>query len=390
MASALFGNSTQRQGGKKNLLEFKAGKMYIQGKMCYPDKRKGTVFVHQSDDSLMHFCWKDRTTGKVEDDLLIFPDDTEFKRVPQCTTGRVFVLKFKASTKKIFWLQEPKTDKDEEYCKKVNELLNNPPTPGSSRAAGFGTGSSGMADIPSSDLANLGDSDLSNLLGGMSQEQLLRLIGGVGNLGSGGGGAGLGNALRGSARPASTQSQDSAMPVRVQSAPETQPSMEEDAVTPQPRPVTAAALPGGSSTTDSSSAASQSIQLSDLQNVLSSIQTPGNAAEAVNLSEALNSEKMIPILADPRVQERLTPFLPQDSSIPSSQDELRATISSPQFQQALNSFSSALTSGQLGPVLAQFGLSEAAVAAANQGDIQAFVKAMQGDESKKEEKMDES
>lgn len=94
---------------------------------------------------------------------------------------------------------------------------------------------------------------------------------------------------------------------------------------------------------------------------------PGNAAEAVNLSEALNSEKMIPILADPRVQERLTPFLPQDSSIPSSQDELRATISSPQFQQALNSFSSALTSGQLGPVLAQFGLSEAAVAAANQG-----------------------
>jgi len=67
MASALFGNSTQRQGGKKNLLEFKAGKMYIQGKMCYPDKRKGTVFVHQSDDSLMHFCWKDRTTGKVED-----------------------------------------------------------------------------------------------------------------------------------------------------------------------------------------------------------------------------------------------------------------------------------------------------------------------------------
>lgn len=65
--AALFGNATQRSGGKKNLVEFKAGKMYLQGKMCHADKRKGLVFIHQSDDSLMHFCWKDRTSGKVEE-----------------------------------------------------------------------------------------------------------------------------------------------------------------------------------------------------------------------------------------------------------------------------------------------------------------------------------
>ena len=101
----------------------------------------------------------------------------------------------------------------------------------------------------------------------MSQEQLLRLIGGVGSLG--GGGANLTSALRGAARPASAQSQESSTPLRVQSAPESQPAMEEDTATPQPRPVTAAALPGGPAETPR--AGTQSIQLSDLQNVLSNI-----------------------------------------------------------------------------------------------------------------------
>lgn len=63
---ALFGNNASR-GTPKNLVEFKAGKMTIKGKMVYPDIRKGQLYVYQSDDSLMHFCWKDRVSGYVED-----------------------------------------------------------------------------------------------------------------------------------------------------------------------------------------------------------------------------------------------------------------------------------------------------------------------------------
>lgn len=56
----------------------------------------------------------------VLQDLIIFPGDAEFKRVSQCTTGRVFILKFKDSARKYFyWMQEPSEDKDEDLIKKV-------------------------------------------------------------------------------------------------------------------------------------------------------------------------------------------------------------------------------------------------------------------------------
>lgn len=90
----LFGNLST--GNPKHLVEFRAGKMVMKANnMVHPETRKGLVYVHQTDDSLIHFCWKERASSTAEDDLIIFPDDAEFKRVPQCTTGRVYVLKFK-------------------------------------------------------------------------------------------------------------------------------------------------------------------------------------------------------------------------------------------------------------------------------------------------------
>ncbi|KAJ8370725.1 hypothetical protein SKAU_G00107530 [Synaphobranchus kaupii] len=205
-SGALFPSlvSGSRGSSSKYLVEFRAGKMTLKGSTVTPDKRKGSVYIQQTDDSLIHFCWKDRTSGNVDDDLIIFPDDCEFKRVSQCTTGRVYVLKFKAGSKRLFfWMQVRKTDKDEEYCRKVNEYLNNPPMPGA-----LGSGGSGSHELS----ALGGEGGLQSLLGNMSHNQLMQLIGptGLGGLGGLGALAGPGLAsLLGSGGPATSSSSSS-------------------------------------------------------------------------------------------------------------------------------------------------------------------------------------
>lgn len=62
---ALFSTSTPQQN--TNLVEFMAGKMFMRGKIVHPDPRKGKIIIHQTDDGLMHFCWKDATSNVVED-----------------------------------------------------------------------------------------------------------------------------------------------------------------------------------------------------------------------------------------------------------------------------------------------------------------------------------
>uniref|UniRef100_A0A4W6EAP3 ADRM1 26S proteasome ubiquitin receptor n=1 Tax=Lates calcarifer TaxID=8187 RepID=A0A4W6EAP3_LATCA len=378
MASgALFPSmvSGSRGSSSKYLVEFRAGKMTMKGSTVTPDKRKGQVYIQQTDDSLIHFCWKDRTTGNVDDDLIIFPDDCEFKRVNQCTTGRVYVLKFKAGSKRLFfWMQEPKTDKDEEYCRKVNEYLNNPPMPGA-----LGSGSSGGHDLSALGGAEGG---LQSLLGNMSHNQLMQLIGptGLGGLGALAG-PGLANLLGSSSSsvpaatvtPTSTSAASRLGSSQVPTTPITPSTTSVASPT-----ATTPSTPAVSSLAAGAANPTQPIQLRDLQSILATMNVPASETESsVDLASVLTPEIMAPILANPEVQQRLMPYLPSGESLPQSSEELHNTLSSPQFQQAMSMFSSALASGQLGPLMNQFGLPAEAVDAANKGDVEAFAKAME-------------
>lgn len=89
---------------------------------------------------------------------------------------------------------------------------------------------------------------------------------------------------------------------------------------------------------------------------------------AVDLSTAMTSEALQPILSNPEFMQHLQSFLPNTGEAStSSSEQLCSTVQSPQFQQAVSMFSAALQSGQLGPLMQQFGLSDEAVCAATQG-----------------------
>ncbi|XP_068737869.1 proteasomal ubiquitin receptor ADRM1-A-like [Montipora capricornis] len=371
MASqGLFGHAGR--SSSKNLVEFRAGKMSLKGTTVTPDKRKGMVYIYQSEDSLMHFCWKDRGTGTVEDDLIIFPDDIEYKRVKQCTTGRVFILKFKSSTRKFFfWMQEPKTDKDEEYTTKVNNLLNNPPTPGS------GGGGSGLPSALAGLTEQLGDGQLQGLLGNLDQQQLLQLLSGYG--GALGGHSSLSSAGSSVTPPAAA----SPTPTRVQSSPGPRTtSSAASSGTTTPRPVTATpTVPPPAPSRPVQETAHQAVQLSDLQSILSHMQVPAENSdeprELVDLSTVLTPDSLMPLLTDPEFREQLAPFLPAGDELSQNPTELATTLRSPQFQQAVGMFSSALQSGQLAPLMGQFGFNEDVMGAASRGDMVEFVRAVQ-------------
>ncbi|KAH6807071.1 regulatory particle non-ATPase 13 [Perilla frutescens var. frutescens] len=107
-------------------LEFRAGKMLMDGTRVIPDSRKGLVRIGRGEEGLVHLQWLDRSVNIVEDDQIVFPDEAVFEKVNQ-SSGRVYILKFRTDDRKFFfWMQEPKAESDTQLCNSVNFYLNQP------------------------------------------------------------------------------------------------------------------------------------------------------------------------------------------------------------------------------------------------------------------------
>lgn len=117
--------------GPRPHVSFKAGRMTYDpatGQVT-PDLRKGVLQVVTLTDSLTHLQWRTRPNGEVdpEHDLIVFPGETEMKRV-RSSPGRVYVLKWiEASTRLFFWLQYGDDSADATNIERLNAVLRQGP-----------------------------------------------------------------------------------------------------------------------------------------------------------------------------------------------------------------------------------------------------------------------
>ncbi|KAI6191561.1 Proteasomal ubiquitin receptor ADRM1-like protein [Aphelenchoides bicaudatus] len=347
--SIMFANTRTPGASSGHLVEFKAGRTLLEAgstpdkRKAVADKTKGTIFIKQSSDQLMHFCWKNREKGAVDlfkcgcfQDLIIFPGETEFLRIKECNDGRVYMLKFKSGDDhKLFWLQEPNTDKDDEYAKKVNDLLNNPPS--SRSRAGGSERTSNVNSLAALNSALIAGNDDIGALGNMDQNQIMQLFS-LMNAGN----ADILPQLGLAGNSGSSESVETPMNRKERS-----------------EPVSSAA---GSSSKFDSAMLSQIISALPSTSDGSTLKKQRQVELRKVLSRA-NIEDTVKANSDV-----LTPHLPPTGE----PDELAKTISSPQFQQAADFFGSALSSGQLGPALTHFNLDKKVISAADKGDLLHF------------------
>lgn len=115
-------------------VQFKAGKCVMTREasgdyMVTPDLRKGQISLGKGDDNLTHLKWTDRTSNTVIDDMIVFQDEVDFKKVNTGRAGdRVYMLKWRLGDRRLmFWMQDKSDEKDEENCRKINEYISRPP-----------------------------------------------------------------------------------------------------------------------------------------------------------------------------------------------------------------------------------------------------------------------
>jgi len=371
--AALQALLSQVSGGApeaKGHVEFRAGILHLDGTTVTADSRRGKVRIVDGDEGYLKFQWVLRPAGTVELDLGIFPESMVWEKVPECKDGRVYLLRFRSGgSKRFFWMQEPKDDKDEELFNKVNQIFNNP---SSVNGGGAAAGGDAMNLQPSAESAQgleaMDPQQLESLMGDLSEDEIQELLAAQAQFSQAD--TAPSESTEAKAQPSSTTVPSTPPPTAAVST--TAPNAPSRPTNPNP---TSIATPSGSASAQVQSASQA------LLRAFQSLQAEQSLGDVLTLESVLESERTVP-LVDDEMAEALAPFLPENQR--SKADVIRH-LRSPQFQQTVHRFTSLLNGHQYGALMSSLGLP-------NTGDIgvNAFIQAIQNEAKKENGKQDEA
>ncbi|ETV93819.1 hypothetical protein H310_12382 [Aphanomyces invadans] len=375
----MFPQFGQTGGARTSLVEFNAGKMTAVPKepgstklLVTPDIQKGKIVLVRGDDQLLHFQWKNRTTGANVDDYILFPHDATFEKVDTSRPNdRVYILQYKASSRRFFyWLQNKDSSKDAELTKKVNDLINT--------AAPQATGGT-SARTPGGGAASGG--------GQLDHNAIMQMLGALGGGQETTGGNGAPNAVQmaelqqilqhmGMPQGSTT---NTASPVS-SPVPHDHDSGHEDeddeghddvnmeelseeellrlAIEESMRDVQDPDEGVAPPSVPPTAASSGGIQLADFQRAMALAQQQhAHRPVHISMTQLLQQPAVFELLHDPEVQAELLPHLPDSMQ---TVDELLDTPRTPQLQQCIGALAHALNTSNFDGILSNFGLNPAA------------------------------
>lgn len=324
---------------------------------------------------------------------MLFPGDAKLiKTDTGREADRVYRLEFSNGRRMFFWMQEPKAEVDDANVKKLNESIDNPPAPGAESSSGGGGGNAGATGLPEGIPPEL----MQALMGGAggeggdaqaSAQALQALLGGGGGGGSGGGGLSEDDEM---ARAIALSMQEAAGGGDTEEgdagANTDAGANQQDAVS---TPAPAAAGGDGISQFDVDSFMADAMNLMGGSGAGGAATPAADAVRPVPLSLLVDSGTVDELMSDDATVQSLLPHLPEGQQTPA---DLRSTLLSPQFQQALGSLSGALQTENFNTVFANFNLDPAdGQEAVVRGDgVGAFVSALQAAAQRKRSQGEDS
>jgi len=310
----------QHQHTDNVLVEFKAGRMEYNETthQLQADPRKGKLRL-LDDDGMYRLEWYTRPANVCELNISLFPESAQWKKIENApANSRCYVLKLHHSnTKHFFWLQEEKSDRDEEISNTINAKIS------SSQL----NDAMDISDTTHAATSAAGAASRSQLQ--LDQQQFLNILQQV--------------------RQASQTSPAVSTSTAAATTSAATPSTSTTATSTAP---TIASSPNTTNIPDST----QSTLLSQLK-ALSERFSQSNMASISTqptLNEILDTDKVIAILnEDPTLANDLLQYLPPEQQ---SIDELKKQLRSPQFQSTLSRLSSILSSHHYGEAMSSLGL----------------------------------